>query len=167
MIWIIGATNYRSRPLSEPVYVFCYCDPGRDMGVMNDLGPSKHHLTSRYQLMTCHQLIKLLRHTRLAVMSAISPVRFDQRFDHARDQCHASIKLSAIEILVRVLFLPTLVSLLDIYSQPPDSIPLLYSVLLFRASSYVKAITHAQLNYSQVVQAHLRPSALVIILSPL
>jgi hypothetical protein len=117
--------------------------------------------------MSGHQLIKLLRLTRLAVMSAISFVSSDQRFDHARDWCHASIQVFAIEILVRVLFLPTLVSLLDIYSEPPDSIPLLYSVLLFRASSYVKAINHVQLNYSQVVQVHLRPSALVIILSRL
>jgi hypothetical protein len=95
-------------------------------------------------------------------MSAISSVSSDQGFDHARDQCHASIKLFVIEILVRVLFLPTLVSLLDIYSEPRDSIPLLYSALLFRASSCVKAINHVQLNYSQVVQAHLRSSALVI-----
>jgi hypothetical protein len=73
--------------------------------VMNDAGPSKNHLTSRYQLMSGHQLIKLLRLTRLAVMSAISFVSSDQRFNHARDQCHASIKLFAIEILVRVLFL--------------------------------------------------------------
>jgi hypothetical protein len=61
------------------------------------------------------------------------------------------MKLSVIEILVRLLFLPTLVSLLDIYSEPPDSIPLLYSVLLFRASPYATAIKHVQLNYSQVV----------------
>jgi hypothetical protein len=73
--------------------------------VMNDLGPSKHHLTSRYQLITGHQLIKLLRLTRLAVMSAIGSIISNQRFDDARDQCHASIKLFAIEILVRVLFL--------------------------------------------------------------
>jgi hypothetical protein len=98
-------------------------------------------------------------------MSAIGSVSSDQRFDHARDWCHASIKLFAIEIRVRVLFLPTLVSLLDIYSEPSDSIPLLYSVWLFRASSYVKAINHVQLNYSQVVQAHLRSSAAVIVLS--
>jgi hypothetical protein len=84
---------------------------------MNDLGPSKHHLTSRYQLMASHQLIKLLRLTRLAVMPAISCVSSDQRLDHARDWCHASIKLFAIETLVRVLFLPTLVSLLDIYQR--------------------------------------------------
>jgi hypothetical protein len=128
---------------------------------MNDLGPSKHHLTSRCQLMS------LLRLTRLAVMSAISSVSSDQRFDHARDSCHAPIKLFAIEILVRVLVLPTLVSLLDIYSEPPDSIPLLHSVLLFRASSYVKAINHLQLNYSQVVQVHLPSSVLVITLSRL
>jgi hypothetical protein len=55
------------------------------ISVMNDLGPSKHHLTSRYQLMSGHQLIKLIRLTRLAVMSAISSVSFNQRFDHARD----------------------------------------------------------------------------------
>jgi hypothetical protein len=97
-------------------------------------------------------------------MSAISSVSSDQRFDHAREWCRAPIELFTIGILVRVLFLLALVSLLDIYSEPPDSIPLLYSVLLFRASSYVKAINHVQLNYSQVVQAHLRPSALVIIL---
>jgi hypothetical protein len=53
--------------------------------VMTDLGPSKHQLTSRYQLMSGHQLIKLLRLTRLAVMSAISSVSSHQRFDHARD----------------------------------------------------------------------------------
>jgi hypothetical protein len=58
-------------------------------------------------------------------------------------------------------FHPTLFSLLDIYSEPPSSIPLLYSVFLFRASSYVKAINYVQLNYSQVVQVHLRSSALV------
>jgi hypothetical protein len=52
---------------------------------MNDLGPSKHHLTSRYQLMSGPQLIKLLRLTRLAVMSSISFVSSDQRFDHARE----------------------------------------------------------------------------------
>jgi hypothetical protein len=49
--------------------------------VMNDLGPSKHHLPSRYQLMSGHQLIELLRLTRLAVMSAVSSVSSDQRFD--------------------------------------------------------------------------------------
>jgi hypothetical protein len=115
---------------------------------MNDLGLSKHPLTARHQLMSGHQLIKLLRLTRLTVMSAISSVSSDQRFDHARDSCHASIKVFAIEIVVRLLFLPTLVSLLDIYSEPPSSIPLLYSVLLFRASSYVNAISHVQLSYS-------------------
>jgi hypothetical protein len=72
---------------------------------MNDLGPSKHYLISRYQLMSGHRLIQLFRLTRLAVMSAISSFGSDQRFDHARDWCHASIKLFAIEILVRVLFL--------------------------------------------------------------
>jgi hypothetical protein len=45
-----------------------------------------------------------------------------------------------------------MVSLLDLYSERPASIPLLYSVLLFEASSYVKAINHVQLSYSQVVQ---------------
>jgi hypothetical protein len=85
--------------------------------------------------MSGHQLIKLLQLTRLAVVSAISSVSSDQRLDHARDWCHASIKLFAIEIVPRLSFLPTLVSLLDIYSEPPDSIPLLYFVLLFRPSS--------------------------------
>jgi hypothetical protein len=33
---------------------------------MTNLGPSKHRLTSRYQLMLGHQLIKLIRFTRLA-----------------------------------------------------------------------------------------------------
>jgi hypothetical protein len=126
---------------------------------MDDLGPSKHHPTSRYQLISGNQLIMLLRLTRRDVMSNISSLSSDQRLDHARDQGHASIRLFAIEIMVGLLFLPTLVSLLNIYSEPPDSIPLLYSVLLFRASPYVKAINHVQLNCSQVVHAHLRPSA--------
>jgi hypothetical protein len=52
---------------------------------MNDLGASKHQLTSRFQLMSGHQLIKLFRLTRLTVMSAISSVSSDQRIDHARD----------------------------------------------------------------------------------
>jgi hypothetical protein len=134
---------------------------------MNDLRPSKHHRASRSQLMSGLQSMKLLRLTRLAVISAISSGISDQKFDHARDQCHASIKLFAIEILVLVLFVPTLVSLLDIYSEPPDSVPLLYFVWLLRATSYVKAINHVQLNYSKVVQVHLRASALVIILSRL
>jgi hypothetical protein len=82
---------------------------------MKDLGLSKHHLTSRHQLMSVHQLIKLLRLTRLPAMSAINSVSSDQRFDHARDRCHASIKSFAIVIVVRCFFLPTLVSLLDIY----------------------------------------------------
>jgi hypothetical protein len=51
---------------------------------MNDLGPSKHRLPSRYQLMSGHQLIMLLRFTRLAVMFAINSHSSDQRFDHAR-----------------------------------------------------------------------------------
>lgn len=80
---------------------------------MNDPGHSKHHLTPRRQLMLGHQLIKLLRLTRLAVMSAINSASSDQRFDHAHDSCHAPIKLFAIEILVRVLFLPTAPSYQD------------------------------------------------------
>jgi hypothetical protein len=52
---------------------------------MNDLGPGKHHLTHGHQLMSGQQLIKLLRLTRLAVMSAIISIGSDQRFDHARD----------------------------------------------------------------------------------
>jgi hypothetical protein len=84
---------------------------------------------------------------------------------NARDQCHASIKLFAIEILVRLLFLPTLVSLLDIYSEPSDSTPLLYSVLPFRASSCVKAINYVQLKHSQVVQVYLVHQALSSVLS--
>jgi hypothetical protein len=79
----------------------------------------------------------------------------------------ASIKVFAIEILRRVLFLPTLVSLLDSYSEPPDSIPLLHSVLLIRANLYVKVMNHLQSNYSRVVQAHRPPLALVVILSRL
>jgi hypothetical protein len=113
---------------------------------MNDLGLSKHHLTPRHQPMPVHQLINLLRLTRLAAMSTINSGSSDQRFDHARDWCHAPIKLFAIEIVVRSFFLPTLVNLLSIYGEPPSSIPLLYSVLLFKASSYVKAINHVQLN---------------------
>lgn len=46
--------------------------------VMNILGPSRHYLTCRYQLMSGHQLIKLLRLTGLAVMSPISSVSSDQ-----------------------------------------------------------------------------------------
>jgi hypothetical protein len=49
---------------------------------MNDLSPCKHHLSSRYRLISGHQLIKLLRLTRLAVMSAITSVNCDKRFDH-------------------------------------------------------------------------------------
>jgi hypothetical protein len=82
----------------------------------------------------------------------------DQRFDHAHDQYHASMKLFAIEIVVGVLILLILSSLL--YSEPPDSIPSLYPILLFRANSYVEAITHVQLKYRQIVRAHLRSSAL-------
>jgi hypothetical protein len=133
---------------------------------MNNLGVCKYGLSSKYQLMSGHQLTKLLRLARLTVMSAISSVTSNQRFDHARDWCHASIKSFAIEIVVRSFFRPTLVSLLDIYSESPSSIPLLYSVLLFRASSYVKAINHVQLNYTQVIQVHIRSSALVISPAP-
>jgi hypothetical protein len=129
---------------------------------MNDLAVNWHHLTSRHQLMSGLQLIKHPRLTRVAVMSAINSDSSDQRFDHARDCCHASIKSFAIEIVVRSFFSPSLISLVDTYSEPPSSIPLLCSVLLSRASSYVKAINHVQLNYSQVVQVHVRSSALVI-----
>jgi hypothetical protein len=61
-------------------------------------------------------------------------------------------------------FLPTLVSLSVIYSELLDSGPLLHFVFLRRASSYVKAIDHAQLIYSQVGQIYLRPSVFVSIL---
>jgi hypothetical protein len=58
------------------------------------------------------------------------PLLSEQKFAHAREWCHASIKVFATEILP-VCFLPALVSLLDIYSEPPDSIP---PLLLFSAS---------------------------------
>jgi hypothetical protein len=41
---------------------------------MKDLGSNTHQLTSGYQLLPYHQRIKLLRFTRLAVMSAIGLV---------------------------------------------------------------------------------------------
>jgi hypothetical protein len=75
---------------------------------MNDLDPSKHHLTS-----SGDQLIKLLRLTWRAAMSAIRSASSDQSFDHARDWCHASIEGFVIEILVQMLVLPTLVSPLE------------------------------------------------------
>jgi hypothetical protein len=70
-----------------------------------------------------------------------------------------------IEILLRVLFLPTLVSLLEIYSEPSDSILLLYSVLLFEASSYVNYKSRA-LAFETSGSSHLRLSGLVISLVP-
>jgi hypothetical protein len=73
-------------------------------------------------------------------MSAMSSFGSDQRFVDPGYQCDASIEVFAIVILVRVLFLPTLVRLLDTHSEPPDSISLLLSLLLFRASSYVKTM---------------------------
>jgi hypothetical protein len=85
--------------------------------------------------MSGRQPLKLLRLTRLAVMSAVSSVCSDQGFDHPRDQSHASITSFAIEVLVRGMFLPPLVSLLDIYGEPSDSIPLLY---LFCSSKLVR-----------------------------
>jgi hypothetical protein len=47
--------------------------------------------------MSGRQLIKLLRLTRLAVMSAMSSASSDQKLDHARDWCQASIKLFPID----------------------------------------------------------------------
>jgi hypothetical protein len=75
-----------------------------------------------------HQLIKPLRLTRLAVMSA--PVRLVPISDWITRVIGVTRQSNYLhpKYSYGVLFLPTLVILLDIYSDPLDSIPLLYSV---------------------------------------
>jgi hypothetical protein len=58
--------------------------------VINDSGPGHHYLNPNNQLMSGHQLIKLLRLTRLAVMSATHSVSCDPKSDQACNRCHMS-----------------------------------------------------------------------------
>jgi hypothetical protein len=114
--------------------------------------------------MSIRQLIELLWLTGLAVVCppSISSVLIRDLITCVIDVIRQSNQLHRNSRII--LFLPNLVSLLDMYSEPPSSIPLLYSVLPFRASSYVNAMSYMQLTYSRVVRAHLRHQAYAVVL---